>query len=300
MPTPKEKKPSGSALPYGLTVILTIDSDGSTEARYPAADTLNRVPEGDSLHRAAARLQPLVGQRLEVETPHPRAAALRLAERLDGRRLERVHAVGKNLLLSFEGGLVLRSHLRMSGRWQLRPRDEPRRGRPWLVLRGESHEGVLWNGPILQLRRLELGSRGTERLGPDVLAEPPDLDAMIANLRREPARALGDGLLDQRLVAGIGNIWKAEGLWRARLSPWLPVGSATDDELRALLGDTASLMRAAVSGARPPRQVYRRAGRPCPRCGEPIRSRGQGDDNRTAYWCPACQSDLPPRVDASQ
>ncbi|HET8606730.1 MAG TPA: DNA-formamidopyrimidine glycosylase family protein [Gaiellaceae bacterium] len=244
------------------------------------------MPEGDSLHRAAALLQPLVGQPVAVETPHPRAAALRLPERLDGRRLERVEAVGKNLLLHFEGGLVLRNHLRMTGRWQLRPRGEPRRGRPWLVLRGASHEGVLWNGPVL-----ELGGRAPERLGPDVLADPPDLEAIVANLRRDPARALGDALLDQRLVAGIGNLWKAESLWRARLSPWLPLGAVADEELRALLADTASQMRAAVAGARPPRNVYRRAGRSCPRCGEPIRSRGQGDANRTAYWCPACQAE---------
>jgi len=249
-----------------------------------------RVPEGDSLHRAAARLQPLVGQRVEVETPHPRAAALRLAERLDGRTLERVEAVGKNLLLSFEGGLVLRSHLRMSGRWQLRPRGERRVGRPWLVLRGAAHEGVLWNGPVL-----ELGRRGVERLGPDLLAEPPDLAEVAANLRRDPERDLGDALLDQRLVAGIGNLWKAEGLWRARLSPWLPVSAATDEELRTLLADTAKLMHASVAGIRPPRQVYRRAGRPCPRCGGTIRSRGQGDDNRTAYWCPGCQRGPAPK-----
>jgi endonuclease-8 len=242
------------------------------------------VPEGDSLHRAAAGLQPLVGQRIEVETPHPRAQALRLAERLTGKRLERVEAVGKNLLLEFEGGLVLRSHLRMSGRWQLRPRGEERVGRPWLVLRGESREGVLWNGPVL-----ELGRRGLERLGPDILAEPLDVDSIVANLRRHPGRDLGDALLDQHLVAGIGNVWKAEGLWRAKLSPWLAMKQVDDLELRNLLEDTAGLMRASVAGARADRQVYRKAGRPCPRCRERIRSRGQGDDNRTAYWCPGCQ-----------
>jgi endonuclease-8 len=242
------------------------------------------VPEGDSLHRAAARLQPLVGQRIEVETPHPRAQALQLADRLTGKRLERVEAVGKNLLLEFEGGLVLRSHLRMSGRWQLRPRGEERVGRPWLVLRGESREGVLWNGPVL-----ELGRRGIERIGPDILAEPLDLDRVVANLRRDHGRDLGDALLDQNLVAGIGNVWKAEGLWRAELSPWLTMNHVSDLELRSLLEDTAGLMRASVAGARPDRQVYRKAGRPCPRCRERIRSRGQGDDNRTAYWCPGCQ-----------
>jgi endonuclease-8 len=243
------------------------------------------VPEGDSLHRAAARLQPLVGEQVEVETPHPRAQALGLAGRLTGRRLERVEALGKNLLLEFEGGLVLRSHLRMSGRWQLRPRGEARTGKPWLILRGERSEGVLWNGPVLELGR----RRALERLGPDILAHPPDLKAMLANLRRDPSRQLGDALLDQEVVAGIGNVWKAEGLWRARLSPWTTVARASDGELRGLLAETAELMRASVAGARPERRVYRRAGRPCPRCGARIRSRGQGDDNRTANWCPGCQ-----------
>jgi endonuclease-8 len=107
------------------------------------------MPEGDSLHRAARRLQVLVGERVEVETPHPRAAVKGLVERLDGRRLEGVEAVGKNLLLRFEGGLVLRSHLRMSGRWRVERRGTPRTGRPWLVLRGAEHEAVLWSGAVL-------------------------------------------------------------------------------------------------------------------------------------------------------
>src|SRR5713226_635293 len=111
------------------------------------------MPEGDALHRAARRLQVLVGQQLEVETPHPRAAVKQLAPRLDGRRLENVEAIGKNLLLRFEGGLVLRSHLRMTGRWRVEQRGAQRTGRPWLVLRGDEHEAVLWNGPVLELAR---------------------------------------------------------------------------------------------------------------------------------------------------
>jgi endonuclease VIII len=159
------------------------------------------------------------------------------------------------------------------------------RGTPWLVLAGREREAVLWNGPVL-----ELTARGTRRLGPDILADPPDLAAMVGNLRREhQARELGDALLDQRLLAGIGNLWKAESLWRARVSPWLPLGDATDDELERVLGEAARLMRASVEGRREERAVYRKAGRPCPRCRESIRSRGQGDDNRTAYWCPGCQ-----------
>ena len=246
------------------------------------------MPEGDSLHRTAARLQVLVGRRVEVETPHPRAQVGRIAERLDGRTLEGVRAVGKNLLLDFEGGLALRSHLRMSGRWRVERRDDerrrPRTGRPWLILRSPEHEAVLWNGPVL-----ELHARGLDRLGPDILADPPDLEEMVARLRADATRELGDVLLEQRIVAGIGNVWKAESLWHARLSPWLPVAELSADELRALLDWLAGHMRASVEGIPFRRSVYRRAGRPCPRCGTPIASRGQGDDNRMAYWCPGCQ-----------
>ena len=243
------------------------------------------MPEGDSLHLAARRLQVLVGQRIAAESPHPRAQAERVAERIDGRTLESVQAHGKNLVLRFEGGIAVRSHLRMSGRWSVRPAGEPRSGKPWLVLRGEQAEGVLWNGPVL-----ELSKRSTRRLGPDILAEPPDLDGMIANLRREhQRRKLGDALLDQHLVAGIGNVWKAESLWRAELSPWLRLDEVAEEELERVLGEASRLMRGALDGHGGKRAVYRQAGRPCPRCGTPIRSRGQGDDNRTAYWCPGCQ-----------
>ncbi len=243
------------------------------------------MPEGDALHRAARRLQPLVGEHLTVETPHPRAAVGRLAERLDGRRLLGVEAVGKNLLLTFEGGYVLRSHLRMTGRWTVVPSGSERHGRPWLVLRGREQEAVLWNGPVL-----ELHTRTLARLGPDILATPPAFDVMLANLRREdPAREVGDSVLDQRLVAGIGNKWKAEALWRARLSPWRALGRTTDEELRTVLDEAATLMRGSLEGSRDRNNVYRRVGRPCPRCGETVRSRGQGDANRIAYWCPGCQ-----------
>ena len=241
------------------------------------------MPEGDALRRAALRLQPLVGQRVEVETPHPRAAVKQIAQRLDGRRIESIEAVGKNLLLRFEGGLVLRSHLRMTGRWRLERRGAARAGRPWLVLRGEEHEGVLWNGPVL-----ELGGDAVRRLGPDVLAAPLAVDAIVANLRAtDQRRELGEALLDQRLVAGIGNLWKAEALWEARLSPWARLAAVSDDDLARAVRAAAGLMRRRLESGPGPRRVYRR--RVCPRCGGRIASRGQGDDNRTTYWCPACQ-----------
>jgi endonuclease-8 len=244
------------------------------------------MPEGDSLARAARRLQVLVGQQIEAEAPHPRAAVKRVAERIDGRRLLAVDASGKNLLLRFDGGVVVRSHLRMSGRWVVRPRGSRLIGRPWLVLRGDDREALLWNGPVL-----ELDDRAVRRLGPDILDEPPDLDGMVANLRRDPRRAVGDALLVQRLVAGIGNMWKAEALWEARVSPWRRVEDVSDEELRAVLGAAHELMAASVGTGRKRRTIYNRAGRACRRCGTPIRARGQGDDNRTAYWCPTCQPD---------
>jgi endonuclease-8 len=246
------------------------------------------MPEGDSLHRAARRLQVLAGQRVEVETPHPRASGKQLAERLDGLLLESVEAVGKNLLLQFEGGLVLRSHLRMTGRWRVEPRGSKRVGLPWLVLRGAEHEAVLWNGPVLELGR-DAGLR--RRLGPDILAAPPDLEEMRARFRAAPQeREIGDALLDQRLVSGIGNLWKAEALWDARVSPWRTLADVRDEELDSVLESAHAKMRAGVEGTRPLRHVYRRAGRPCSRCGRLIRSYGQGDDARTAYWCPGCQT----------
>jgi endonuclease-8 len=242
------------------------------------------MPEGDSLHRAARRLRVLVGERIRAESPHPRGAATGVAEQVDGRRLLAVDAVGKNLLLRFEGGVVLRSHLRMRGRWRVLPRGAPRQGTPWLVLRGDASEAVLWNGPVL-----ELTARHVARLGPDVLAPDPDLERMVENLRREPGRELGDALLDQRHVAGIGNVWKTEALWSARLSPWRTVGELSDEELLRVLGEAAQLMRTSLEGGRERRSAYRRP--VCPRCHGPIRVRGQGDANRTTYWCPACQSD---------
>jgi len=245
------------------------------------------MPEGDSLHRAAGSLQVLTGQRVEVETPHPRAAAKGLAEKLNGRTLEHVEAVGKHLLLRFEGGLVLRSHLRMTGRWRVEPRGARRAGRPWLVLRGDEVEAVLWNGPVLELAK---DAGRLAHLGPDILDRPPDLDAMLERFRAEPqTRAVGDALLDQRIVAGIGNMWKAEALWEARVSPWRRLADVVDIELRATLDAAARRMRAGVDGARPLRHVYRRAGRTCRRCGTVIRSYPQGEAARIAYWCPGCQ-----------
>jgi endonuclease VIII len=244
------------------------------------------MPEGDALHRAAARLSVLVGDRVEASSPHPRGVATGVAAAVDGRVLERVEAVGKNLLLHFEGGVTVRSHLRLSGRWRVEPRGVvDRSGRPWLVLRGREWEAAQWNGPVLTL-----GTRSLRALGPDVVSPATDVAVLAGAVRKEgPRRLLGDALLDQRVVSGIGAMWLAEMLWQARLSPWSPVGDVPDDRLCDAFEWVARAMRSAVAGGRPARSVYRRAGRPCRRCGRPIEVGRLGDDNRGIAWCPSCQ-----------
>lgn len=237
----------------------------------------------------------LVGERVEAESPHPRGEVTGVARAVDGRVLERVEAVGKHLLLRFEGGVVVRSHLRMNGRWRVGRRNGVLRGRPWLVLRGGEWEATQWNGPVLTLE-----ARPLRRLGPDLLADQTEIDDLVVRLRAaDPTRLVGEALVDQRLVAGIGNMWLAEALWHARVSPWRPLGESSDDELAEALRWARGSMRAAVAGSRPDRAVYRRAGRPCRRCGAAVVSRGLGDANRTAYWCPGCQPEQigeePPR-----
>ena len=244
------------------------------------------MPEGDSLHRIARQLQVLVGEQVEAESPNPRGLVTGVARAVDGRRLERVEAIGKNLVLRFEGGVVVRSHLRMSGRWRVRRRDESRMiGSPWLVLRGGGWEATEWNGPVLVL-----GATGLRELGPDLLADETDIDGLVGRLRLvDQSRLVGDALVDQRVVAGIGNMWLSEMLWHTRVSPWVLLADVTDGELSFALEWARSAMLAAAKAGRARRAVYRRPGRGCPRCGEPIRSRGLGDANRIAYWCPRCQ-----------
>jgi endonuclease-8 len=240
------------------------------------------MPEGDALHRIAERLRVLEGEVVTASSPNPRAAVLGIAERIDGKRLERVEARGKNLVLTFEGGLVVRSHLRMNGRWLIQPAGRPVLGRPWLVLRGSEWQAVQRNGPVL-----ELGTRRLSRLGPDVMVAPPATGEMLKRFRAaDQGRELGDALLDQTLVSGIGNKWKAEALFAVALAPWNYLGEVSDDELKTVFEAASELMHEGAHRNR----VYRRAGRPCPRCSTQIRSWPQGENARMAYWCPGCQA----------
>ena len=258
------------------------------------------MPEGDTIHHAARRIATVLAGRVpdEILTPAARLQADRWPERLAGRAVTAVDARGKHLLLHFEGDLALHSHLRMTGAWGVydagaRWGHSPRRA--WLVLRANGHDVVQFGGPVLELMT-EARTRFDQRLaqlGPDILADEPAEDEILRRLRGDdPTRAIGDALLDQRTVAGIGNLWKSEGCFAAAIDPWRRIADVSDDEVRATLRATRPAMQQSARdgfGARPA-AVYGRAGRPCPRCGARIHRRGQGDENRPTYWCPGCQS----------
>ncbi|MGZ4385157.1 MAG: Fpg/Nei family DNA glycosylase [Gaiellaceae bacterium] len=254
------------------------------------------MAEGDSILRIARRLdERLGGKALSVRTPGQRRPDGMPASELDGRTLERTESRGKHLLLHFEGGLVLHSHLGMRGSWQLYE-DGERWRRPardaWIALAGGGAEAVNFGGSKMRIVREAQLDRDPRlaRLGPDILAD--DFDPRVAAARiRSPGQdlKLGDALLGQRLVAGIGNIFRSEGCFAAGIDPRAPTGAISDDELIAVLDATRGLMLAAVETGRQPNQVYRRAGMPCPRCGTRIVSQAQGETARTTYWCPSCQ-----------
>jgi endonuclease VIII len=257
------------------------------------------MPEGDTIAHAAVRIRPILEGRVpdEIATPQPRHALDRWPARLAGRAVTSVDTYGKHLFLRFEGDLVLHSHLGMTGVWGVygpgRRWGRSAR-RAWIVFRAAEHDVVEFDGPLLELMT-EGRTRFDQRLaalGPDVLACEFDFGRFLARLRADDqTRFVGDALLDQRNVAGIGNIWKAEGCWEARVDPWRRVDSVSDAEAVAIIDAVRPRMqRSAAEGHRAIQpQVYGLAGRPCPRCGTVIVARGQGDANRTTYWCPGCQ-----------
>jgi endonuclease-8 len=163
-------------------------------------------------------------------------------------------------------------------------------GAAWAVLAGESSEAVQYGGPTLRLASAAATRRELARLGPDILAPDLDLAEAAASVRRAGERQLGEALLDQGLLAGIGNIFKSEACFAARLDPWRRVAGLSEEELAAVLDAARRLMLASVENGRPETAVYSRAGQPCPICGTRIASRGQGDANRRTYWCPTCQA----------
>jgi len=270
------------------------------------------VPEGDTLFRTAAGLRPyLVGRTVTAARTKP--GAVPQVGRIVGREITAVDALGKNLLIRFDNGLEIRTHLRMNGSWhRYRPGEAWRRppARARLVLEVPGAVAVCFDAPVVELleQRAEPIHAPLGGLGPDLLAPELDADEAIRRLR-DPARAavaIAEALVDQRALAGIGNVYKSEVLWIERVSPFSPVAAVSDDALRRLVGTATRLLTVNATSTRGPERVttagdrgapgplyvYGRTGRPCRRCRTPIARASQGRDlPRSTFWCPACQPD---------
>ena len=259
------------------------------------------MPEGDTIHRAARTLdRVLAGKTLAaVESPIVEIASAGL----EGARISKVEARGKNLLVLFEDGRTLHTHMRMTGSWHVyrpgerwqRPRRQAR-----VVLATDDFVTVCFDAPVVRL----LGRGRAERdaalstLGPDLLG--PDFDAAEARrrLRLLDRVPIGEAVLSQSAVAGIGNVYKSEILFLCRVDPFAPIAAFPDSVLDRVLDTARRLMRETMqTGVRATRPslsrertwVYGRSGKPCRRCGTRIRMRRQGEAGRSTYWCPSCQ-----------
>jgi endonuclease-8 len=273
------------------------------------------MPEGDTIFRAARTLQRALAGKTVVrfESMFPALDRIHDDAPITGRTIERVHAAGKHLLMQFSGDLVLRTHMRMNGSWHIyRP------GESWLRPRGdmrvliatEDFEAVGFNIPVAEFIRARDLKRHAElrRLGPDVLSETFVPEEAVRRLRERADTPVADALLNQRVLAGLGNVYKSEILFLCRVNPFTPVRALDQASLASVVETAARVLRANVSDGMAPMTtytgfrrttrrddpkerlwVYGRARLPCRNCGTPILVRPQGADARLTYWCPTCQ-----------
>jgi len=276
------------------------------------------VPEGDSIFRTARTLHralsghPVTG----FMSVFPAVNRIIQDQPIVGQTIESVTSRGKHLLMAFSGGLTLHTHMRMNGSWHLyragerwqRPRSELR-----ILVSTDRIVAVGFSVPIAELlSRRQLARHSQLRsLGPDPLQAGFDRGEVLTRIRDQPSDAIGDVLLDQRVVAGIGNVLKSEVLFVARINPFTPTRSLDDAAVNRAIDAVCELMAASVtdSAAAPPAAfgrrttrsldpaarlwVYGRGGKPCRRCGTPVQSKKTGSDARISYWCPICQPDSP-------
>lgn len=264
------------------------------------------MPEGHTIHRAARRLASvLTGNQLErVEVRGAHLTEARAAEHLRGATVTSVEARGKHLLIHTDTGWSVHSHLRMDGVWHLYRHGErwrKSRTRAWLVLGAGDWDAVEFDGPILTLQRTEdlAHDRSLTDLGPDILVEPFDDAHYVSRMRGSSELEIGEAVMRQQLVAGIGNIYKNESLFLAQIDPWRRVSDLRDEELVRIRETATRIMHDGVLDARaitfkgpgrPGRWAYDRFGLPCRRCRTPIDRRKQGADQRSTYWCSTCQT----------
>ena len=278
------------------------------------------MPEGDSIFRAARTLhRALAGKPVvHFESVFPSLTRVHVDTPLTARIVEGVAAAGKHLLMRFSGGLVLRTHMRMNGSWHIyRPGERwqrPRRDMR-IVIATADFVAVGFTIPVAEFIAARDLDRHDElrRLGPDLLSEPFDEDEALRRMQARGGERIADVLLDQRVVAGIGNVYKSEVLFACRVNPFVTAGSVDDGTLRSLIRMARKLLLANVRPSLAPMTtytgyrrttgrdnpserlwVYGRASQPCRRCGTPVQIDKQGPDARLTYWCPSCQPAVMP------
>lgn len=253
------------------------------------------MPEGDTIFRTARTLNSaLAGKTVtRFETGLAHLARVDDEQAIAGRVVESVRSVGKHLLIDFSGDLHLRTHMRMNGSWHIY-----RAGERWqrsrnaarIVIETEEWVAVAFDVNVSEflsgdaIRR----QRDLRALGPDLLAEDFDTDAALQRLRECGTSEIADALLNQRVMAGVGNIWKSEALFVAQVNPFVLVKDLDDATLTKIIGAARKLLQRSAAG-QVPRAVYERQGKPCVRCGTAISYRKQGEDVRGTCWCPKCQ-----------
>lgn len=273
------------------------------------------MPEGDSIFRAARTLnRALAGKAVTAfESVFPALNRIHEDAPITGRTIERVNAVGKHLLIHFSGNLVLRTHMRMNGSWHIyrtgerwqRPRSDMR-----IILSTTDFDAVGFAIPVAEFTTETALPKHRElrRLGPDVLSEGFNDATVIENLRSRPSAEIADALIDQRVLAGLGNVYKSEVLFLSGINPFRHIEDLSDAELGSIVETSRRVLKANVSDglemmttygglrrtthrAAPGERlwVYGRARLPCRRCSTPIQVRKQGVDARLTYWCAQCQ-----------
>ncbi len=260
------------------------------------------MPEGDTIFKTAAALRPLlVGRTVlaaRARQPGPQIA------RVIGAEVTAIEPLGKHMVIHFSNGLALHTHLRMKGTWHRYAPGERWRMPAWqarVVLEVPDHVVVCFNAPVAELmpdRAIPLHP-GMKSLGPDLLAQNFNTAEAFNRLRARPTMDIAEAVLDQRALAGIGNVFKSEILFIEGVNPWAKVSAVDDPTLQAILETAERLLKQNVRPNSPARittrtegsrvWVYSRAGRPCLRCRTAIQSRRQGELNRWTYWCPTCQ-----------
>jgi endonuclease-8 len=257
------------------------------------------MPEGDAVWRTARQLDEALTGRVLTRSDFrvPRFATADLT----GRTVTGTVSRGKHLLTRVDGGLTVHTHLKMEGSWRIRPAGgyPPRDHRIRLVLGNDARQALGYQLGIVELLKTEHEPRTVGHLGPDLLGPDWDAAEAVRRLQADPARAVGEALLDQRNLAGVGNIFATEMLFLRGLSPWRPVGEVADLHALVELGhrllnankERTGIITTGVARRGEQTWAYGRADRPCRRCGNPIRRAEQGaaGEERLRFWCLACQ-----------